>query len=157
LNPAGDVILSSLRFALCAFFLLALIVLMPAALALDDTGARAVIEKFIKSQKIPDSDASPAQHVIADLNGDGRPDIVLHWNVLGPTSGYSRMSIFLDQGRSYRTLTMDLPGMVDNIAVKGTSIVVDTKMPGPNDPRCCPSVKKRVTYLWRDGKVVMLK
>jgi len=149
--------MSTIRVLSRVFVVLTLWAWGPAVHALDDAGAKAVIDKFIKSQKIPNADASPAQHVIADVNGDGKPDIVLHWNVLGPTFGYSKMSIFLDQGRNYRTLTTDLPGMVDSIAVKGSSILVDTKMAGPNDPRCCPSVKKRVTYQWTGQKLVMLK
>ena len=127
----------------------------PAAQALDDNGAKAVIDKFINSQKIPEAQASAAQHVIADLNGDGKPDIVLQWDVLGPTWSYSKLSIFLDQGKNYRTLTTDLTGLVEKFTVNGSTILVDTKTLGPNDPRCCPTVKKRVTYQWKGEKLVM--
>jgi hypothetical protein len=54
------------------------------ALALDAAGAQQVIDKFLASQSEPQTSASAAQHVVADVNGDGRPDIVLMWNVLGP-------------------------------------------------------------------------
>lgn len=137
--------------------LIAFLAPIPNALALDDSGAKAVVSRFIGSQKVEGMDASARQHLIADLNNDGKPDIVLLWDLLGPTFGYSRMSVFIDQGKNYRTLTADLPGQVDAISVKGSNILVDTKVPGPNDPRCCPSVKKRVTYQWTGAKLVMLK
>jgi hypothetical protein len=95
------------------------------------------------------------QHVIVDLNADGKPEIVLLWDALGPTFGYSKMSIFLDLGKTYRTLTTDLDGQVDKLTVKGSTILVDTKTLGPNDPRCCPTVKKRVAYQWKGEKLVM--
>src|SRR5512147_2317886 len=135
-----------LRPALYLAVLFALAVQMPAAYALDDNGAKAVVAKFMSSQKIEGMDTSARQHVIADLNGDGRPDIVLLWDALGPTFGYSKMSIFLDQGKNYRTLTTDLEGQVDKITVKGSTILVDTMALGPKDPRCCPTIKKRITY-----------
>ena len=137
--------------------LVALLVPVSAVYALDDNGARAVINKFIGSQKFEGADASPDRHVIADLNGDGKPDIVLLWNVLGPTSGYTKMSIFLDQGRNYRTLTTDLPGQIERLTVKGSIIVIDALTLGPKDPRCCPTVKMQQRFHWTGSKLVMLK
>jgi len=145
------------RLASCLSGLVAIFLLVPAAHALDDNGAKAVVAKFMSSQKIEGMDTSAREHVIADLNGDGRPDIVLLWDALGPTFGYSKMSIFLDQGKNYRTLTTDLGGQVEKLGVKGSTIVVDTLMPGPNDPRCCPTRKVQQRYQWTGNKLVMLK
>lgn len=145
------------RFTVCLSTLFAIFLLMPAAHALDDNGAKAVIAKFMGSQKMEGMETSPREHVIADLNGDGRPDIVLLWYVEGPTFGYSKMSIFLDQGRNYRTLTTNLSGQVERIGVKGSTIVVNTLMPGPNDPRCCPTRKVQERYQWTGNKLVRLK
>ena len=145
------------RLVSSAFVLVALVLPIPSADALDDKGAKAVIDKFIGSQKIDGAQASAGQHVIADLNGDGKPDIVLQWDVLGPTWSYSKMSILLDQGRTYRALTTDLTGQFEKLSVNATTIVVDTKTLGPKDPRCCPTVKKRATYQWAGGKLVMSK
>jgi hypothetical protein len=135
----------------------AFLLLVPGAQALDDNGAKAVINKFIGSQKIEGADASPDRHVIADLNGDGKPDIVLLWNVLGPTSGYTKLSIFLDQGRNYRTLTADLSGLVERLTVTGSTIVIDELTLGPKDPRCCPTVKTQQRFQWTGSKLVLLK
>lgn len=145
------------RLAFCLSHLLALLLLIPATYALDDNGAKAVVAKFMGSQKIEGMDTSARQHVITDLNGDGRPDIVLLWDALGPTFGYSKMSIFLDQGKNYRTLTTDLGGQVEKLTVKGSTIFVDTLMPGPNDPRCCPTRKTQLRYQWAQGKLMQLK
>ena len=145
------------RIVSCLCYVFVLLLQAPAARALDENGAKAVIDQFIRSQKIPEAQPSAAQHVIVDLNGDGKADIVLQWDVLGPTWSYSKLSIFLDQGRTYRTLTIDLTGLVEKIAASGSTIVVDTKTLGPNDPRCCPTVKKRVTYQWKSGKLVLLQ
>lgn len=127
--------------------------LAPLAHALDDAGARAVIDKFLGTQKIEQASAEPMQHVVADVDGDGRPDIVLLWNVMGPTWFYPKMSLFLDQGRSYRTLTVDLSGQLEKVTVKGPLILVDTLTLGPRDPRCCPTVKKQLRFRWAAGKL----
>lgn len=140
------------------FVFVALFCMAPAARALDASGARAVIDKFLGSQKLEQgATASEAQHVIADLNGDGKPDIVLMWNVLGPTWHLPKLTLFIDQGRNYRTLTTDLNGQTEKLSVKGSNIVIDTLMPGPNDPRCCPTRKTQMRYQWTGNKLVMLK
>ena len=130
----------------------------PAAHAADESGAKAVIAKFLGSQKLDQgASASEAQHVIADLNGDGKPDIVLMWNVLGPTWHLPRLTLFIDQGKNYRTLTTDLIGQTEKLTVNGSNIVVDTLMPGPNDARCCPTKKTQMRFQWTANKLVMLK
>jgi hypothetical protein len=153
----GLEIMRTSRVASCLSSLLALLLLLPSAHALDDNGAKAVINKFLGSQKIEGADVSSDRYVIADLNGDGKPDIVLLWNVLGPTSGYTKMSIFLDQGRNYRTLTTDMSGQVERLTVKGSTITIDVLTLGPKDPRCCPTVKTRQLFQWTGTKLVMLK
>lgn len=145
------------RFLSCLLILTALFFPLAAAHGLDDPGAKAVIARFMGSQKIEGMDVSPGEHKIADLNGDGKDDIVLIWHALGPTYGYSKMSIFLDQGRNYRTLTTDLPGQIENFTVNGSKVILNTLTPGPKDPRCCPTVKTRVTYQWLGNKLVMLR
>jgi hypothetical protein len=127
------------------------------ARALEAAGAKQVVDKFLASQSQPQASADAVQHVIADLDGDGRPDIVLMWNVLGPTYFYPKLTVFLDQGRSYRTLTTDLNGQTERLTVKGSDILVDTLMLGPNDPRCCPTRKARMHFRWQGGKLVTFR
>jgi hypothetical protein len=118
--------------------------------ALDAAGAQQVVDKFLGGNQA-------VRHVVTDLNGDGRPDIVLLWHELGPTSAYPKLTLFLDQGRTYRTLTADLTGQAEGLAVRGQDIVVDTLMLGPNDPRCCPTRKAKLHFRWQGGKLVALK
>jgi hypothetical protein len=125
--------------------------------ALEAAGAKQVVDKFLASRSQPQASADAVQHVIADLDGDGRPDIVLMWNVLGPTYFYPKLTVFLDQGRSYRTLTADLNGQTQRLTVQGSDILVDTLMPGPNDPRCCPTRKLRMHFRWQGGKLVTFR
>jgi LppP/LprE lipoprotein len=136
-----------------ALILIGSALLAPAAHALDERGAMAVIEKFLAAQKFEDASASPGQHVIADLNGDGKPDIVLQWDEMGATWSRPKLSVFIDQGRNYRTLTTDLTGQIEKLSVSGPVIRLDTLTLGPKDARCCPSVKKQVRYRWANNKL----
>ncbi len=136
-----------------AFVLIGSTLLAPAAHALDERGAMAVIEKFLAAQKFEDASASPGQHVIADLNGDGKPDIVLQWDEMGATWSRPKLSVFIDQGRNYRTLTTELTGHIEKLSVSGPVIRLDTLTLGPKDARCCPSVKKQVRYRWANNKL----
>ncbi len=149
--------MSTIRLAFCLLGLVAVFSLAPAAHALDDSGAKLVIAKFLASQKSEQGTASAGQHVISDLDGDGKPDIVLLWDVLGPTSSWPKLTVFLDQGRTYRALTTDLTGQIEKLTVKGPSIVVNTLMPGPNDARCCPTIKKQLRFRWTGGKLTLEK
>jgi hypothetical protein len=138
--------------------LVALSCLTPMAHALDATGANTVIDQFLRSQKLQQLEsAEAAQHVVADVNGDGKPDIVLMWNVLGATWHQPKLTLFIDQGKTYRALTTDLAGQTEKLSVNGSNIVVHTLMPGPNDPRCCPTRKTQMRYQWSGNKLVMLK
>ena len=127
------------------------------AQAMNSAGAKQVIDKFLASQSQPQASADAVQHVIADVNADGKPDIVLMWNILGPTYFYPKLTLFLDRGRSYRALTADLNGQTERLTVKGSDILVDTLMLGPNDPRCCPTRKVQMHFRWQGGKLVTFK
>lgn len=135
------------------FGLIGSVLLAPAAHALDERGAMAVIEKFLAAQKLDGASASPSQHVVTDLNGDGRQDIVLYWDVMGPTWSLPKLSVFIDQGRNYRTLTTDLTGQIEKLSVNGPVIRLDTLTMGAKDARCCPSVKKQVRYRWTNDRL----
>jgi len=130
---------------------------LSSAHALDAGGAKQVIDKFLAGQNSEQGTADAFTHAIADVNADGRADIVLLWHVMGPTSAWPKLTLFLDAGRSYRALTADLTGQVEKLAVKGPDILIDTLTLGPRDPRCCPTVKKQVQMRWQGGKLVQLK
>lgn len=137
--------------------LLAALAVCASAHALDGAGANKVIDQFLAAQSREQGSPEAFSHQIADVDADGRPDIVLLWNVMGPTSAWPKLTLFLDNGGSYRALTANLWGQIEKLDVRGADIVVSTLMPGPNDPRCCPTQKRRINMRWQGGKLVQLK
>lgn len=134
-------------------FLLIGSLLAPIVHALGERDATAAIDAFLKAQRLEGGDASPGQHLIADLDGDGRSDIVLQWDLLGPTWSLPKLTVLIAQGGRYRALTTDLTGQIQKIAVKGSIIQIDTLTLGPKDARCCPTRHVRVNDRWADGRL----
>jgi hypothetical protein len=113
----------------------------------------ALIKHFLASKKTPDEDTTDLGKALVDLNGDGKTELVLVWAQLGPTYSSTNLTVFVDEGRKYRTLTTPLAGEAKLLGVKGGVILIEQKTLGPRDPRCCPSVVKQVKYRW-DGKKI---
>jgi hypothetical protein len=92
----------------------------------------------------------------ADLNGDGKAEIVLNALWEGGTWWHNRVVVFTDKGKGYQAVaeTSDPLGQVESVEVKDGFIHVHALWPGPNDPRCCPSVKKTAVYQWQGNKIV---
>ena len=141
----------------CLFAVAGLACLAASVHALDASGAKQVIEKFLAGQKTDRGAGDAFAHAVSDINGDGNPDIVLVWNVVGATSAWPHLTVFLDAGRNYRVLTAELEGQLEKLSVKGTDIFIDTLMPGPKDPRCCPTLKQQVHIRWQGGKLVQFR
>jgi len=59
------------------------------ARALDQKAADVVINKYLEKQKTADGEGQSSGNVIADLNGDGKPEIVLLWAFKGATYAYN--------------------------------------------------------------------
>ena len=96
------------------------------------------------------------QTVVADLDGDGKAEIVLLTTLLGPTYWSYAVTVFADRGKGHVVAaTTDAPlGLVDSIAVKDGLILVDAKWQGPNDARCCPSLQKTTGYAMQGNKLI---
>jgi hypothetical protein len=123
------------------------------ALALDAAEADRLVKRYLATQKTPDMDAQAQQQIVADLNGDGKPEIVLLWSLLGPTYWYTKLSVLVPAGKAAQASVADITGLAETLRVDGGAIVVDTLVLGKNDPRCCPSVKKQVRYRWSGTKL----
>lgn len=121
------------------------------AVALDAAQADRLVKDYLKKQQTADMSSDVQQQVIADLNGDGQSEIVLLWSLLGPTYWYTHVSVLAPAGKGYGAAKADITGMAETLRVERGSIVVDTKVLGKNDARCCPSLKKVVRFKW-DGK-----
>lgn len=101
-----------------------------------------------------DAGGNGLEHEIAhsasgDLDGDGREELVLLYVGYGPTFHQTGLAVFTDRGDGH-VLAADsgVPlGIVEGLEVAGGEIRVASKMPGPDDPRCCPS--RDVTHRFR--------
>lgn len=90
-----------------------------------------------------------AHSASGDLDGDGRQELVLLYIGYGPTFSQTGLAVFADRGRGH-ALAVDagVPlGNVEGLEVRDGEIRVASKMPGPDDPRCCPS--RDVTHRFR--------
>jgi hypothetical protein len=143
-----------------SFFLvvvLGLALFSRAAHAVDQKAADAVINQYLASQKSGESDAQSQDSAIGDLNGDGKPEIVLLWVTLGPTYSSTSLTVFADVGKGYTpAASLGLTGQADKVLVKSGVILVDQMLPGKNDPLCCPSLKKQGKFRWTGKKILEL-
>lgn len=99
------------------------------------------------------------QTVVMDMNGDGKAEIVLlSTRYYGNTSS-SQLTVFADRRRGYEPVAQsaDALGQVEKIEVKNGRILVHALWLGPKDARCCPSVKRTATYVWKGDKLVAAK
>jgi hypothetical protein len=125
-----------------------------ATYALEQDNVDKVIQTFLTSQKSEQEDAQSQDHAMADLNRDGKPEIVLVWTLLGPTYWHNTLTVFTEISGTYKPVaSFPLTGEAKLNSVKGGIIFIDQKVPAKNDPLCCPSIKKRGKYRWLGKKI----
>jgi len=143
-------------FLLFAAFVLA--AFLQTANALDQKSADVVINKYLAKQKTADGEGQSSGSVIADLNSDGKPEIVLLWAFMGPTYATNQLTVFTDAGKGYvPAASFDVTGQADAVSVKDGVILVDQMVAAKNDPLCCPSIKKKGKYRWSGSKILEVK
>ncbi len=127
----------------------------PDPLATLDAGQQRAVREHLKSLARPgEGDAEASAVVTADLDGDGRSEMVLWWTFYGPTFAYSGLTVFAGPPRWRAAGRADLTGIVERVAVERGVIRVDAKTLGPNDARCCPTKAVVGRYRWSAGKLV---
>lgn len=128
------------------------------AYALTQAQAEAVASKYLASLPADGASYDATKTLMADLDADGKPEIVLWSTLVGPTYASSQLMVFTDKGKGYVPAgTGDLWGNVEDMTADTGIMQVRSKMPAPNDPRCCPSLEKTYRYTWKNGKVIELK
>ena len=139
---------------------LALLPLMisPQAKAVTQEQAEKIANEYAASLPPAEVSYEATSSVLGDLDGDGKPEIVVQLALLGPTYWSYQLEVFVDRGKGYvHAGSGELWGDVKNVAIDKGVIVVKSKMPAPNDPRCCPTLDKIYRYRWQSGKLVESK
>lgn len=146
------------RFVSLLTLLVSLSIFAQAAQGLEQKDADEAVKKFLASQKTETESADPQDTVLADLNGDGKSEIVLLWALLGPTYFNQTLTIFSKTAQGYAPVaSLPLAGEAKLSSVKNGIILVEHKLLAKNDPRCCPSIKKLVKYRLLGKKIIEVK
>ena len=115
-----------------------------------DENTERTINEFIESQLDQKTEGFKIQgYECIDLNNDNIEEIVFVWTLLGPTYWKNHLSV-LNHDNGF---TLDLIGEAHLDRVIGNEIVLSQTLYGPNDPICCPSIKKEVIYLYENHKL----
>ena len=124
----------------------------------DAKDAEEAIKNYLSSQKSETEDAQSQDSAIADLNGDGKSEIILVWTLLGPTYWHNTLTILTKTSGGYKAVaTFNLKGEAKLSSVKGRIIFVEEKVYGKKDPICCPSIKKQGKYRWVGKNITEIK
>ena len=146
-----------MRKFLAAFPVLMLLA-SPQAHAVTQAEAEKIAANYLASLPPAEVSYEAIKTVIGDLDGDGKPEIVVQTALLGPTYWSYQLDVFADRGKGYTHAgTGELWGDVQSIAIDKSIVVVKSKMPAPNDPRCCPTLERTYRYAWKGGKVIEAK
>lgn len=91
----------------------------------------------------------------ADLDADGREELVVLWGLFGASSSWPALTVFREGPRGWREAgTRDLAGRPGRLVVQGREIVLELRSPTPDDPRCCPSGSDTRRFRW-DGRALV--
>jgi len=116
------------------------------------------LEALLKQQLEPEERVQLQSLIKADLE-PGLPgeETAVIWTLLGPSYWSNHLSLLSQQGGHWRLLaTLSLEGAeakLDKVTSDGL-LSVTAKIPGPNDPICCPSQQKTLHYRYGRGQLV---
>jgi hypothetical protein len=135
------------RFVLFLGALVTISFFVHTGFSLQGDDADEAIKHFLSSQKSETESADSQGSAVADLDRDGKSEIVLVWTLLGPTYWHNTLTVFSRTAGGYKPFaSLQLGGEAKLLSVTRGIIVVDEKVFARNDPRCCPSIQKRGKY-----------
>jgi len=126
----------------------------------DAASVESVVQRHVAAANVQarlnQESVEPSQTEIADLDGDGKAEIVLLTVSYGPTFWSNSLAVFTDRGNGYALAaeSSDALGSVEKMDIERGLIRVKAKWPGPNDPRCCPSIDKTAYYRWQGNRLL---
>ncbi|TQM10661.1 hypothetical protein FB548_2865 [Pseudoxanthomonas sp. 3HH-4] len=129
----------------------------------DAEQARRIAEQYVTGKQSaggnPQEGYEAGDVVVTDLDGDGQDEIVVLWTMYGPTYWNHGVAVLAKNGARYMPAgeTLEPLGSVEAMTVRQGVVELKTKWPGPDDPRCCPSVAKTLRYRWTPGKLTPVK
>lgn len=116
-----------------------------------------IVKNFLAAQRNDEETAQAQGSAIADLNGDGKPEIVLVWTTIGPSYWHNTLTVFSRISGGFKAVSsLGLNGEARLSSVKDGVIFVKQTMYAKDDPICCPTVKKRMSYRWHENKLSQL-
>lgn len=124
----------------------------------QDKAVKAYVAKEKKERAANREEVEVNQSIVTDLDGDGKAEVVLEVSFLGGTWWSNGLVILSDKGKGYQVVADEgLLGSVQSIDVKNGLIHVHSLQAGPNDPRCCPTIKQTTVYQWNGTKLLPVK
>lgn len=121
----------------------------------QDKAVKAYVAKEKKERAANREEVEVNNTIVADLNGDGKAEVVLDVAFLGGTWWSNSLVILSDKGKGYQVVADEgLLGSIQSIDVKNGLIHVNSLQAAPNDPRCCPSIKETTIYQWNGTKLL---
>ena len=94
------------------------------------------------------------------MPGEARPVSVVTYSYEGCGGGNnwaSVLGVFLQEGGRHRQVPLPrgatLPDVVERVGVADGRILVEGVSYGPDDPRCCPSQRRRAAFVLQDGRL----
>lgn len=138
--------------------LVGLSVFAHAASAAPRQDADAAVKKFLDAQQSEREAVESQGSAVADLNGDGKSELVLVWALQGPTYWRNTLTVFAKAAGGYKPVaSFPLQGLAKLSSAKDGIILVDQEVYAEGDPVCCPSIKKRAKYRWAGKKISEVK
>jgi len=123
------------------------------------------INEFIKSELSgPEKEGYELQGIqLADLDNDNIKEVVFVWTLLGPTYWKNNLTVLRIRNDKHikneyvHGASLNLIGNANLVHVNGNKIVVYQDVYAPGDPRCCPSIEKKITYIFNNDAITREK